>query len=328
MTTDRAVRLGVLGCADIARRRTLPAATTVGGLAVTAIASRDAGKARRYCAEFGGSPVHGYDALLTREDVDAVYVPLPPLLHREWVEKALRAGKHVLAEKPLTTTAADAAELFRLAEQRRLVLMENYMFLHHAQHEHVRDLLSRGVIGDVREFCCTFTIPPKPPGDIRHDPRTGGGALLDIGGYPIRAAVHFLPEPLTVLGAVLRENAGTGVVTGGSVLLSTEHGVAAQLTFGMEHSYICGYEFRGSTGRLRLDRAFTPPPHLRPVVHIETGGAAQTITLPADDQFANVLTAFAAAVRLGSAPPHWRAGSIRQAALVDEVVRVAKAVPR
>ncbi|MCP2329565.1 NDP-hexose-3-ketoreductase [Hamadaea flava] len=322
-----ALRLGVLGCADIAERRTLPAAATVPGIEIAAIASRDAAKAQRLCTLFGGRPVAGYDALLARNDVDAVYIPLPPLLHRDWVDKALRAGKHVLAEKPLTTSRVDAAALFALAEEQRLVLLENYMFLHHSQHTHVRDLLAQGAIGAVREFCGAFTIPPRPAGDIRNDPRTGDGALLDIGGYPIRAAAHFLPGPLAVRGAVMRTSTQTTVVTGGSILLGNDLGMAAQLTFGMEHSYVSRYEFRGSTGRLWLDRAFTPPPDLAPVVHLETADGTRTVTLPPDDQFANVLAAFAAAVTAGSTPPPWRDGSIQQATLIDQVARIATVVP-
>lgn len=314
------VRIGVIGCADIAWRRTLPALTADPSLTeVTAIASRQADKAKQFTDRFGGAPVQGYDTLLQRDDIEAVYVPLPAVLHADWIERALRAGKHVLAEKPLTTDRKQAERLFRIAEEEGLLLMENFMFLYHHQHRRVADLLADGVIGELRTFSASFTIPPKPQGDIRYQAAVGGGALLDIGVYPIRAAGLFLGPNLDVAGAVFRHERTRDVVVGGNALLTTDQGITAQLVFGMEHSYTNSYEFRGSNGRLWLNRVFTPPASYQPVVHIERQDHYEQLVLPPDDQFANIVRAFAEAVRSGDRPQEWQDNTLNQASLVDAV---------
>lgn len=313
------LRVGVIGCADIAWRRALPALEAEPLTEVAAIASRGWDRARRFTDRFGGEPVEGYAALLKRDDIDAVYVPLPAVLHAEWIDQALRAGKHVLAEKPLTTDREQAERLFVLAAERRLLLMENFMFLHHPQHQRVADMIEEGAIGELRSFAASFTIPPKPQGDIRYQADVGGGALLDIGVYPIRAAGFFLGMDLDVAGAVLRYERSHGVVVGGSALLTDRQGVTAQLTFGMEHSYTNSYEFRGSTGRLSLNRVFTPPATYQPVVHVERQDHSEQFVLPSDDQFAKSVRAFAQAVLSGEHPEEWSRNSVGQAALVDSV---------
>nr|3RCB_A Chain A, Sugar 3-ketoreductase [Actinomadura kijaniata] len=313
------IRVGVIGCADIAWRRALPALEAEPLTEVTAIASRRWDRAKRFTERFGGEPVEGYPALLERDDVDAVYVPLPAVLHAEWIDRALRAGKHVLAEEPLTTDRPQAERLFAVARERGLLLMENFMFLHHPQHRQVADMLDEGVIGEIRSFAASFTIPPKPQGDIRYQADVGGGALLDIGVYPIRAAGLFLGADLEFVGAVLRHERDRDVVVGGNALLTTRQGVTAQLTFGMEHAYTNNYEFRGSTGRLWMNRVFTPPATYQPVVHIERQDHAEQFVLPAHDQFAKSIRAFAQAVLSGEHPREWSEDSLRQASLVDAV---------
>ncbi|MEV0056716.1 Gfo/Idh/MocA family oxidoreductase [Saccharopolyspora shandongensis] len=324
------VRIGVLGCASIAWRRMLPAMSAVPEIDVIAVASRDLSKAESFAARFDCAAVPGYERLLEREDVDAVYLPLPAGLRADWVRRALDAGKHVFGEKPLTTSARSAAELVELAREKRLLLRENFMFVHHGQHAAVRELVRDGRIGELRSFTAVFGIPPREPGDIRYQPELGGGALLDVGVYPLRAAQFFLPGELAVLGAGLREDSGVDVA--GSVLLGAERGVTAQLGFGFEHHYRNTYELWGSSGRITLDRVFTPPAEMAPVIRIETGGGVEEIPLPPDDQFRNSATAFALDVSSGAdidAPDaagavHPGEDTVRLAALVDSVRRTAQ----
>jgi dTDP-3,4-didehydro-2,6-dideoxy-alpha-D-glucose 3-reductase len=155
---------------------------------IIAIASRDGVRAEATARRFGGRPVQGYLPLLERHDVNAVYLPLPAALHAEWVEAALLAGKHVLAEKPLTTDVAASRRLCALAATRGLALMENVMFVHHRQHLELRRMVAGGAIGEVRTFHAAFAIPRLPAGDIRYRAELGGGALWDVGLYPVRAA--------------------------------------------------------------------------------------------------------------------------------------------
>ncbi|MEV5374527.1 Gfo/Idh/MocA family oxidoreductase [Streptomyces nondiastaticus] len=322
----RRLRLGVLGCASIARRRTLPAAVADPSVELVAVASRDAHKAGQFARLFGCEPVLGYERLVERRDIDAVYVPLPAALHAHWIEASLRAGKHVLAEKPLAMDAGTAAKLVSLARSRGLLLVENYMFTYHSQHEAVRRLLADGAIGELRAFSAAFTIPQLPPDDIRNQSGLGGGALLDVAGYPIRAAELFLGDGLRVAGSVVRHDAALGVDTGGAALLRTAAGVTAQLTFGMENAYRSSYELWGSTGRISVHRAFTPPAEHRPVIRVERPEGVEEITLAADDQFARVVGTFARSVLDGTddVPPgsgHGMRDIEPHARLVDAVRR-------
>jgi NDP-hexose-3-ketoreductase len=302
MSGDSAVRIGLLGCADIARRRMLPAMAASPDIRITAIAGRDAGRAAALAAPYGAEPVHGYARLLERDDVDAVYAPLPASLHAEWAEATLRAGKHVLAEKPLSTDPGISARLVELARDKGLFLMENIMFVHHPMHTAVQKLVADGVIGELRSFQAAFAVPRLPSNDIRHSPDLGGGALWDTGVYPVRAALHFLGGGLDVRGALLTEGAGHRVDTAGHALLGRPDGVAARLVFGLDHAYRSSYELWGSDGRITVERAFTPPADHVPELVLERRGATEVLRLPPADQVALTLAAFVEGVRSQAAP--------------------------
>jgi predicted dehydrogenase len=315
-----AVRLGLLGCASVATRRILPALPSA-GITLVAVASRSPGRADDVAGRFGGRAVATYDDVLAAPDVEAVYLPLPSGLHAEWIARTLAAGKHVLAEKPLTTSAADTARLLAEADRRRLVLRENYMFPHHSQHRHVRRMLADGAIGDLRAFSAAFTIPPRPDDDIRYRSELGGGALLDVAGYPVRAATMLLGPHLTVAGAALRVDPVRGVDLGGGALLRRADGVHAHLTFGLEHSYVSAFELIGGTGRIRVEHAYTPPADHVPTVYLN----GRACPLPPDDQVTNRLRAFATEVRSGPDRDSGDTGdAIRgQARLIDAIRRAA-----
>ncbi|MFL6119724.1 Gfo/Idh/MocA family protein [Actinophytocola sp.] len=314
MTT--AINIGILGCADVAWRRMLPAFQANRHVRVVAVASRTGERAAKFAAEFGCEALVGYSNLLDRDDIDTVYVPLPSRLHAEWIRHALDAGKHVLAEKPATTSAKDTLELARLAEANGLVLMENFMFLHHSRHERVQGLLADGAVGAVRSLHSTFTIPARPPGDIRLAAELGGGALLDNGAYPVRLAQLMLGPDLQVAGATLMTDPRHGVDVAGSALLYRSDGVSALLAFGLDHHYVNDYHVHGSSGRISVDRAFTPPAGTTEIVVARQGGVSR-VPLPAEDQCVETVAAFVAAIRTGTRPD--TAAMVRQAMLIDEI---------
>jgi NDP-hexose-3-ketoreductase len=311
----------------------LPALADTPGVEIVAVASRDPTKAVRFTDRFGGKPVEGYAALLDRDDIDAVYLPLPNGLHYEWIGTALTAGKHVLAEKPLTTTAADTADLLRLAAARGVVLREKFTFLHHPVHATVRELLAAGRIGEPRHFTGAFCFPPLPAYDVRYRVELGGGALLDAGVYPVRAAQLLFGDDLEVTGAVLRVDQRTGIDLSGSALLVSGTGMIITAEFGFEHSYASHYQLWGSAGRLFLDRAFTPPAAHQPVLRIDEQNHAEELVLPAAHQFARSAAAFADAVRAnwaGADPADsaniGTAAVLRTAELVDAIRNTAHTV--
>jgi len=322
------LRFGVLGAAAVARRRMLPALLAAPGVVAVAVASRDAAKAERLGDEFGVLPVKGYQALLDRDDVDAVYVALPNGLHAEWVEAALAAGKHVLCEKAFVPDHMMAERLVAQARAAGLLLVENMMFLHHRQHAAVLAMVAAGVVGEPRVFSSAFGVPPRPEGDIRYVPELGGGALLDVGVYPIRAAQLFLGPDLTVAGSVLRHDPRYGVDVAGSALMSTSDGVTAELSFGFEHGFHSMYAVWGSQGKLCVHRPFASGEDVVPLVRIEDDDGVREVSLSPDRQFVNSVAAFAATVLTSG--DFYAAGEdiLRQAALVTAVRTGAVSVPR
>ncbi|AXK33358.1 gfo/Idh/MocA family oxidoreductase [Streptomyces armeniacus] len=329
------LRMGLLGCAEIAWRNALPAMARVPEMELTACASRDRAKAERFATRFGGVPVEGYERLLARTDIDAVYIPLPTGLHHRWAHRALSEGKHVLVEKPLAGTLAEAEDLVKLAARRGLWAAENFTFVHHSQHAFVRELTAGGAIGRPRSFSAAYGIPPREPDDIRYRADLGGGALLDLGSYLVRAARLFLGDGLRVLGSVLRTapgegsggGPGDGVDLGGSALLCSGEGVPADLAFSFQTSYRSAYTVWGSSGRLTLERAFSPPPTLRTVLRVERQDHVEELTLAADDQFANGFRRFAEAVRGGADFGPQGQELLEQAELLDHVRDSACRVP-
>lgn len=320
---ERPVRVGVLGCAEIARRRLMPAFADCPGTELVAVASRTLRSAVDAARPYGCRAVQGYEELLADSTVEAVYVPLPAALHAQWVEAALEAGKHVLAEKPLTLESRSAGRLLSLAKERRLALMENVMFVHHGQHETVQKLIAEGAVGRLRALRAEFTIPARPSDDIRYRPELGGGALWDTGVYPVRTALHLLGHELSVVGAALRRDERYGVDTAGAALLRTPEKVTAQLTFGLDHGYRSRYEVTGDRGRLTLDRAFTPPHDHAPRLRLERADGTEERPLSPDDQVGNTVARFAAAVR--ERTQSGAEESVRQLELLEEIRSAADA---
>ncbi|MFF9558757.1 Gfo/Idh/MocA family protein [Streptomyces albus] len=323
MAEPEPLGLGVLGAADIAWRRTVPAVLRCPALRLVAVAGRTPGKALKFADRFGCEAVPDYRPLLEREDVHAVYIALPNALHAPWADAALRAGKHVLVEKSLTASAAEAADLARTARERGLAFVENFTFLHHPQHERVRELIDGGAIGTPLSFSASFGIPRGDAGLIRYSRELGGGSLRETGCYPVRAAQLFLGPDLRAVGARLRSGPGADVDTAGSVLLADGAGRTAQCDFGMEHAYRNTYAVWGSEGRIEVDWAFTPPPETRPLVRLQLADRREERVLPAADQFLAAVTAFAGACTDPVARESAAADAVRQAALLESVLQLS-----
>ncbi|MGW6560519.1 Gfo/Idh/MocA family protein [Streptomyces hydrogenans] len=324
------VRIGVLGCASIAERRVLPALGLAAEIELAAVASRDPAKAARFAERFGCAAAAGYEELLDDPGIEAVYLPLPTGLHERWAERALAAGKHVLAEKPLTTSERATARLYDTARAAGLVLMENLMFVRHRQHREVAALVASGAIGEVREMTAEFGIPPLPEDDIRHVAALGGGALLDMGVYPVRAAQFHLGGPLDVVGGVRRYDPVRDVDVSCTAVLVSPAGVPARIAVGSERGYRASYTLWGAEGRITVERAFTPPPDHRPVVHIERQGVTEVRRLAPDDHFLALARRFASAVR-GSLGPVEAAEderqTLQQARTLDALAADTRRIP-
>lgn len=312
------IRIGVMGCANIAVRSVIPAIVSIPGLTLTAVASRSMDKAQRTGDMFGCEAVEGYQSLLERKDIDAVYMPLPTGLHNEWVMKCLEAGKHVLAEKSLACDLVEAGQMVDKAAASNLLLMEDFMFQYHSQHQFVRSLLDSGEIGEIRLFRSCFGFPPFPGENFRYDKALGGGALLDAGGYPVKASHFFLGKGLQVKAASLWYDKKRGVDIYGSAYLTSPSGLVSEIAFGFDNYYQCNYEFWGSKGKIIVERAFTPPPGFKPKIVLEKQDVREEFLTKPDNHFANILAEFHRAIVEGDHETHLDE-VLDQARILDEI---------
>jgi predicted dehydrogenase len=288
------IRIGVIGCANIAHRSMIPAILELKDkFKLVAVASRDQNKADSFAAEFSCEGIGSYEQLLMREDIDAVYIPLPTGLHKEWITKALNSGKHVYAEKSIAMNFQDAEEMVEVAVKRNLALMEGYMFQYHTQHQKVFELINNGTIGDIRSFKAAFGFPPFPnKNDFRYDNQVGGGALRDAAGYVVRAASFITKRNYTVEGASIYYEPTTKTSLYGNAFLASSDGVGAFLAFGFDNFYQCNYEIWGSKGKLTVKRAFTPKPNEVTALLVETANQIEEISCEPCNHFVKALEEF------------------------------------
>lgn len=260
------------------------------------ILAKERQKAQTFVDNYGGKIFEGYANLIGSEEVDAIYLPLPPALHFKWAKLALKKGKHVLVEKPSTTSFADTQELVSIAEEKGLALHENYMFVFHNQIQAVKDIVNSGEIGDVRLYRITFGFPRRAATDFRYNKALGGGALLDAGGYTMKLASTLLG------GGVKLTAANTGYLSDfevdiyGSATMVNDKGKVAQMAFGMDNDYRCDLEVWGSTGTLTTGRILTAPDGFVPTYTIKNNQDIKHGELPADDAFLKSIKRFAACV--------------------------------
>ena len=210
---------------------------------------------------------------------------MPPALHYKWAKLALESGKHVLLEKPFTTSVKDTEDLIAIAKEKELALHENYMFVYHTQLDYIKQQLVADVIGDIRLFRIDFGFPFRGVNDFRYNKELGGGALLDCGGYTLKLATYFLGETTRLVTSQKNYSKDLEVDIYGSATLVNDAGLTAQVSFGMDNSYKCSLEVWGSKGTLFTNRILTAPEGFEPVVIVRTNDGEQSITLPADDTF-------------------------------------------
>lgn len=285
-------RIGIIGASEIAFRRFLPALVKCEKFEYAGIASRNKQKTDTFIKKFGGSEYYNYDEMLIDESVDAIYLPLPPALHYEWAKKALLSGKHVLVEKPFTSSICHTIELIEAAKGLNLALHENYMFLYHRQIEIIRQIIREGMLGDLRLIKASFGFPRRGSDDFRYNKELGGGSLLDCGGYTIKLANILLGDGMKAKAAKLNYLDEFNVDIFGSATFENEEGLVAQISFGMDNSYKCELEVWGSKGHLTAPRIFTAPPDFNVKLYLNINNQESTVEIGIDDQFLNSIEYF------------------------------------
>lgn len=284
------IKIGIIGAADIAYRRFLPALCRNEMFEYVGVASHTKEKAERIQEAFQGKVFDTYEVLLEEERVDAVYLALPPAFHYIYGKKVLEAGKHLLMEKPFTTSLAETEELLELAARHDLAVHENYMFLYHKQLDVIKQYLEEKQIGDIRLYRMNFGFPFRGTSDFRYQKELGGGALLDCGGYPLRLAQELLGD-VRVTASRMYQDPKQEVDLYGDVTLESET-ATAQIAYGMDNEYRCELEVWGSKGILKAERIFTAPPDFEVVLSEQKSGKALQKKVGCDDQFYNSITEF------------------------------------
>jgi len=253
MTTTSPLRLGILGCANIAKQFARDVADSP-AVRIVAVASRQLEKAQGFATQFGVERAHGsYEGLLADAGVDAVYIPLPNHLHAAWAIRAAEAGKHVLCEKPLTLGLADARGMFDAARGHGVLLLEAYPYYFQPQTRDMLALLHDGAIGEVRSVHAVFGFSlPAGTGNIRWQPDAGGGALLDAGSYPLSLIRLVMgAAPSRVLADARWSD--TGVDVGMTALLRFADGRQATLSCAMDAANHRRAVITGSQGTIETE---------------------------------------------------------------------------
>ncbi len=299
---DHKVNWGILGCAGIAERAFIPAVRQSRNGALAAIASRDRARAEDWARRFGFERAHRtYQELVDDRAIDAIYNPLPNDLHAQWSIRAMRAGKHVLCEKPMALNAPEVRAMIQAAETHGVRLMEGFMYKFHPQIGKTLELIHNGTIGEARSLHSSFTFRFERDGsNYRWSPAQGGGALYDVGCYTISIArLVFGAEPLSAYAAA-RIDPATGVDMTTAVLLEFPGGRFAQCDASFESHFQSRLLVVGTDATLRLDRAFSAK-DFDVAVEIVRGDAAETVPVRKANMFTLMVEHFGEAV-LGTAP--------------------------
>ena len=280
------IRWGVLSTAKIGTERVIPAMQKGEYSAVTAIASRQLDNAQAAAKKLGIEKAYGsYEALLAAPDVDAVYIPLPNHLHVPWSIKALEAGKHVLCEKPIGLSAAQAQELVNAAQKfPRLKIMEAFMYRHHPQWQLARQWVDAGKIGTLQTIQTFFSYYNTDPANIRNMADIGGGGLMDIGCYCISLSRFiFNAEPKRVCGLIDYDpNFNTDRLTSGILEFAAGTSTFTCSTQLVPHQRV---NIFGDKGRIEIEIPFNAPPDRPCKVWYTDGSKLEEVTLEICDQY-------------------------------------------
>lgn len=325
MNAGERVRWGVLSTANIGRAAVNPAIRASANGELVAVASRDKERAAAFAVAGDIPRWHGsYEALLDDPDVDAVYIPLPNSMHREWAIRAAEAGKHVLCEKPLALSEGECREMDAAAVQSGVLLMEAFMYRFHPRTQRVVALTRQNHLGALRVIRGTFTFRLNRPGNIRMDPALGGGALMDVGCYCVNVARTVAgAEPCEVQAQA--NWAASGVDAEMVGLLRFADGAMAHFDCALTQERCEAYEVQGEDGYLRVPSAFLPGTADAVIEEVRGRGARTDHVVPGADEYRLMVEHFADCVLTGSSlryPPSEAALNMR---VIDALYRSARA---
>ncbi len=299
MSAPTPLRIGILGAARIAPMALIRPARSVPEVQIAAVAARDQARARAFAQKHRVPRVcASYQALVEDPALDAIYNPLPNALHCEWTLRALRAGKHVLCEKPIASNAGEAEQMARAAQEASRELVEAFHWRYHPLAARMREVVRSGVLGEVRRVEASMGIRLPLPGDIRYRFDLGGGATMDTGCYAINL-VRFLAEaePSVVSAEVRRSS--PDVDRWMRAELRFEDGRSGGVECSLFSAKLLAVRARviGSRGELAVLNPIAP--HLFHRLRLRAGGESRSESVPGEATYTHQLRAFAAHVSGG-----------------------------
>lgn len=324
---------GILGTANIARAQVIPAIARAKLNRVVAIASRDLKKAAAYVHDSGqAAEIVSYSDLLTHPKVDAIYIPLPNTMHAEWAIRAAEAGKAVLCEKPLATSAEDARRIISAFERSQTPLMEGFMYRFHPQNVRVLELIAQGAIGEVREVRAHLSVnfyDSADPSNIRFHRDLGGGVLLDMGCYTANVSRTIIgSEPISV-SAEWDVDPRAGVDTSVAAIMRFPAGRVALISCSMHANGQGTYSVIGTKGTIEVPRAIIPGLGTRAaeglVNVVDADGNRVEEKIPPVDQYQLMIEAFSTALLSGKDPPISTSDALNNMITLDAIAESSRA---
>jgi predicted dehydrogenase len=327
MASKNPVRFGTLGAARITPNALIIPAKQLDGVEVAAIAARDRNSAEEF-ARANGIPrvVPSYEELIGDPGIDVIYNPLPNSLHCEWTIRALRAGKHVLCEKPLASNAAEAQRMAQTARETGRLLGEAFHYRYHPLSDRVRVLIAEGAIGRLLSVEANFSVP-IPPSNIRYDWSLAGGAMMDLGCYPLHMIRYFSGVTPRVIRAAARcgpENIDIAT----DVQMELGEGVTARMTCAMaqDTQIAASFKARGDRGELTVINPVAP--QMGHQLTIRTSAGEKQETVPGETSYSYQLRAFVAAVNGEEKFPTDGGEGVINMRIIDDAYRAAGLPPR
>src|SRR6266851_8205503 len=321
------VKWGILGAASIAVRRVIPGMQKGAYSEIAAIASRDKKKAEEAARKLGIPKVHGsYEELLQDREIEAIYNPLPNHLHVPWSIKAAETGKHVLCEKPISITVAEAKTLLAARDRTGVKIGEAFMVKTHPQWLRTQEIIRSGGIGELRAIAGLFSYFNRDPGNVRHKVEWGGGGLLDIGCYPITMSRFIFAEEPTRVAGVLERDPDFGTDRLASAILEFSAGRQSVFSCGTQTAFYQRMHFLGTTGRVEIEIPWNAPNDrpCRIFVGDATGGQPQVEELPVCDQYTIQGDEYSRAIRGERDVAVPIEDAIRNMAVIEAIFRAAE----
>jgi predicted dehydrogenase len=317
------LRIGTLGAASIAPSALLSPAKRLPEVEVTAVAARDPERARRFAKRHGIPRVlPDYASLIDDPEIDAIYNPLPNSHHCEWTIRALEAGKHVLCEKPLASNAEEARRMTEAAVRSERLLMEAFHWRHHPLAARMREIVTEGTLGRIRHIEASLCVPMLSPGDIRYRYDLAGGALMDLGAYPVNMVRYLAGDEPTVVSADVRLSS-PDVDRWAQAELAFADGRTGRVTCSLFSATLLRISARvvGEKGRLDV---FNPlAPHIFHRLTVRTPQGKRHERLRAQSTYELQLRAFVEALRSGAPPSTDGPDGVANMAVIDAIYRAA-----